>query len=223
MPRSQRLNQAGLLHHVISRGNAGQSLFRDREDHLQYLSLLKQAISEHPLSLYNYVLMGNTVHLLVETKKDGALSKAMELVTREYAKYFNAKYNSVGHVFQGRFKSFTVQDDQYYIACSRYIDANPVKSGLVNDPKDYEWSGYRALAFGEKGEIGLDSHPLYENLGQSPKERQLVYKTLVQQKFGPELDLDERKAGILGSREFKKIAKAGGTSKDNKNSNTDYA
>lgn len=214
MPRAQRLNQAGLLHYVISKGNAGMSLFKDREDHLQYISLLKDAITQSPLHLYNYLLMGNTIHLLVKTAEDGALSKAMEFVTREYAKYFNAKYNSAGHVFQGRFKSFTVQDEEFYFPCSRYIDMNPVKAQLVGDVKDYEWSGYKTLALGEKGHIQLEKHALYEKLGQSETERRLVYRTLVQQKFGPELDLDNRKAGILGSREFKNSVKSGGTGND---------
>lgn len=214
MPRSHRLNQAGILHYVIARGNAGLELFRDREDHLKYLSLLKEGITLSPLYIYNYLLMGNTIHLLVETKEDGALSKAMEFVTREYAKYFNTKYNSAGHVFQGRFKSFTVQAEEFYFACSRAIDLQPVKNNIAQEPKAYEWSGYKDLAFGEKGEIKLDEHEMYKKLGQTPVERHLVYRTLVQQKFGPELDLENRKAGILGSKNFKKAVKSGESGKD---------
>jgi len=221
MPRAQRLNQAGLLHHVISKGNAGLELFKDREDHLKYLSLLQEAIAQFPLYLYNYLLLGSTVHLLVETRQDGSLSKAMEFVTREYAKYFNMKYNSAGHVFQGRFKSFTVQDEEFYFACSRYIDNNPVKNNVVSNATAYEWSGYNALAQGKKGPIELDIHDLYKKLGGTDQERQLVYRTLVLQKFGPELDLDNRKAGILGTKEFKKKVKAGGTAMDLKGSNDD--
>jgi len=160
--------------------------------------------------------MGNTIHLLVETKEEGSLSKAMEFVTREYAKYFNTKYNSAGHVFQGRFKSFTVQDNEFYFPCTRAIDQHPVKNGLVQEPKAFEWSGHKQLAFGEKGDIALDEHDLYQNLGHTPVERQLVYRTLVAQKFGAELDLDNRKAGILGSKEFKKAVKSGETGKDQK-------
>jgi len=211
MPRAQRLNQAGLLHYVISKGNAGMALFRDEEDHLKYISLLKDAIAQYPLHLFNFLLIKNAIHLLVRTAEDGSLSKAMEFVTREYAKYFNAKYNSAGHVFQGRFKSFTVQDEEFYFACSRYIDTSPVKAGMTEDPANYEWSGYKTLALGEKGHIELEKHNLYEKLGQTEAERRLVYRTLVQQKFGPELDLDNRKAGILGTREFKNSVKSGGT------------
>ena len=213
MPRAQRLNQAGVMHHVISRGNANQVLFRDEDDYFKYLSLLGEGIRQHPLFLYNYVLLPSYLHLLVETKQDGALSKTMEMVTREYAKYFNIKYNSMGHVFLGRFKSFVVQAGEYYFGCSKYIDLNPVREGLVKEPKDYRWSGYRQLALGERGEIILDEHELYRALGAGLKERQLVYRTLVQQNFGAKLHLDDRKSGILGSREFKRMVKVGGNEK----------
>lgn len=211
MPRSNRLTQAGLLHHVIARGNANQDLFRDEEDYHQYISLLRKAVSQYPLYVYNFALMKNHLNLLVETKEEGSLSKAMENVTREYAKYFNQKYNSIGHVFAGRFKSFAVQDKQYFLACSRYIDLNPVKSNLVKDPKDYKWSGFGQLALGKPGEITLDQHDLYKALGNTPQERELVYRSLAYQQIGPELNLDDRKSGVLGDREFKTLLKSGVT------------
>ncbi|MCA9399730.1 MAG: transposase [Candidatus Omnitrophica bacterium] len=197
---------------MISRGNANQNLFRDDDDYRQYLSFLRQAVDLYPMHVYNYVLLPNFLHLLVETKKEGALSKAMEMVTREYAKYFNAKYNSTGHVFQGRFKSFTVQDDLYFLSCSKYIDLLPVREGVVSSARDYRWSGHSILAYGEKKEFDLDKHELYRSLGGVDIERQLVYKNLiVQQQLGPDIDFEGRKAGILGTREFKNLIKDGKT------------
>lgn len=214
MPRASRITQAGVLHHVISRGNANQDLFRDIDDYKKYLSLLKEATALHPLFVYNYALLKNTVHLLVEPKQEGALSKAMESVTREYAKYFNQKYNSIGHVFAGRFKSFAVQPDQFFLACSRYIDLNPVKHELVKEAKDYDFSGYGVLAFGHKGEFDVDQHELYKALGGTDNDRQLVYRSLVHQYLGAELDLENRKSGVLGSKEFKTLVKSGANIKD---------
>ncbi len=208
MPRATRLNQAGLHHHVISRGNANQDIFRDDQDYRKYLSLLKEAVSSNPLAIYNYVLLSDQVHLLVKTKEEGSLSGAMKHVTREYAKYFNQKYNSRGHVFEGRFKSFAIQEDKYFFACCRYVDLLPAKRNLVKDAKEYHWGGNGALAYGHSGEYQLDFHPLYQALGNSPQERQLVYRGLIHQYLGEELDLAERKSGILGSREFKKELKA---------------
>ena len=208
MPRASRLNQPGLHHHVISRGNANQDIFRDDEDYKQYLILLKEALKEDPLSIFNYVLLSDQLHLLVQTKKEGSLSRAMKNVTREYAKYFNKKYNSRGHVFEGRFKSFAIQDDKYFFACSRYIDLLAVRRNIAKDPKEYYWSGHHSLGYGQPGEYQIDFHPLYQSLGNSPQERQLVYRGLIQQYLGEELDLANRKSGILGSREFKKALKA---------------
>lgn len=214
MPRASRLTQAGVLHHVISRGNANQDIFRDLDDFRKYLSLLKEAVALHPLYVYNYVLLKNTIHLLVEPRQDNALSKAMESVTREYAKYFNQKYNSTGHVFAGRFKSFAVQPDQYFLACSRYIDLCPVKNDLVKEAKDYTFSGYAELAFGQTGDFDVDQHEIYKALGSSDNERQLVYRSLIHQYLGAELDLDNRKSGVLGSKEFKLLVKSGVNVKD---------
>lgn len=209
MPRASRLTQAGVLHHVISKGNANQDIFRDLDDYRKYLSLLKEAVTLHPLYVYNYVLLKNTIHLIVEPKQDNALSKAMESVTREYAKYFNQKYNSTGHVFAGRFKSFAVQPDQYFLACSRYIDLCPVNCDLVKEARDYTFSGYGELAFGQTGDYEVDQHEIYKGLGSSDNERQLVYRSLIHQYFGTELDLENRKSGVLGSKEFKSLVKSG--------------
>lgn len=209
MPRATRITQAGVLHYVISKGNANQDIFRDLDDYRKYLSLLKDAIVFHPLFVYNYVLLRNAVHILVEPKQDNALSKAMESVTREYAKYFNQKYNSMGHVFAGRFKSFAIQPDQYFLACSRYIDLNPVNYELVKEPKDYTYSGYGELAYGQSGDFEVDQHEIYKALGSSDNERQLVYRSLIHQYLGAELDLDNRKSGVLGSKEFKTLVKSG--------------
>ncbi len=210
MPRASRLTQAGILHHVISKGNANQDLFRDLDDYKQYLKFLKDAAQSFPLSVYNYTLLKSTIHLLVEPQQDNALSKAMEKVTREYAKYFNQKYNSMGHVFAGRFKSFAVQPEQYFLACCRYIDLCPVKEGLVKEAKDYTFSGFGELAYGESREFSVDLHEIYKKLGASDHERQLVYRSLINQYFGAELDLDNRKSGILGTREFKDSIKGSG-------------
>ena len=111
MPRANRLTQAGIIHHVITCGNANQDIFRDTEDYRRYIAFLKEAATTYPLSIYNFSLLKHTIQLLVEPKVDGALSKVMESATREYAKYFNQKYNSMGHVFAGRFKSYAIQPD----------------------------------------------------------------------------------------------------------------
>ena len=214
MPRANRLTQPGILHYVISRGNANMDIFRDTEDYQKYISLLKEAVSQFPCFIYNYALLKNMVQMLIEPKEEGALSKAMERVTREYAKYFNQKYDSIGHVFAGRFKSFAIQPDQFFLAASRYIDLSPSRHQLVKEIKDYNWFGYAQLAYGQKVDLACDQHDLYKSLGNTDQERQLVYRSLVHQYLGQELDLENRKSGILGTKEFKKALKNGDDGKD---------
>ena len=203
MPRALRIQDAGYIHHVVCRGNDRQVIFKTPKDFQEYLRLLEEARRNYPLNVYNYVLMDNHVHLLVEPTSDGSLSKVMETVSKAYAKYFNKIYGRVGHVFQGRFKSFLVQQERYFFACSRYVDMNPVKAQIVADPKDYPWSGHNVLAYGGNAAISINLHSLYNSLGVTPHERQISYRVLVKSYQGEDLDLLDRRAGVLGDKEFK--------------------
>jgi putative transposase len=203
MPRAPRYQDAGYVHHVICRGNDRQILFKSPKDFRVYLDLLKEARRLYPLHVYNYVLMDNHIHLLVEPLQEGSLSKVMEHVSKHYAKYFNATYGHVGHVFQGRFKSFLIEETRYYFACSRYIDINPLKAGMVRMPQDYRWSGFAKLAHGKEGEFKLDLHELYQELGRTEQERQIGYRAIVLNYQGEELDLLNQRQGILGESDFK--------------------
>ena len=143
----------------------------------------------------------------LEPREEGSLSRFMEYVSKEYAKYFNKKYDRIGHVFQGRFKIFLIQRERYYFACSRYIALNPVKANVVSDPKSYIWSGYPSLACGKEGPIKLDRNDLYLHLGANPTERRIAYRALVLNQQGIELDLMNRRAGVLGDSEFRRKIK----------------
>ncbi|MBI4971628.1 MAG: transposase [Candidatus Omnitrophica bacterium] len=179
MPRPHRDNQEGVIHHVVTRGNNKQDIFRERSDYFIFAEILRESCFLHPLAIYNYALMTNHIHLLVETKKKGSFSKAIGETMRKYAIYFNQKYNHVGHVFQSRFKSSVIDRNGYFFLCSRYIDLNPVEAGIINSPQDYPWSGYATLAFGKAGIIPLEFHSLYEGLGNTPEERRLSYRNIV--------------------------------------------
>ncbi len=207
MPRPLRLQDAGYVHHVVCRGNDRQPIFSTPQDYLQYLDFLNEARTLYPCKIYNYVLMTNHIHLLIEPKAGGALSKFMEHVSKGYAKYFNKKYGREGHVFQGRFKSFIVQEERYFFTCSRYIDLNPANAHMVASAQDYAWSGYGMLAHGQKGPLVLDFHLLYLQLGRSDSERQIAYRALVHNLQSDPLDLLNRRVCILGDRAFKKEIK----------------
>lgn len=203
MPRPIRVQSAGYLQHVVCRGNDNQSVFDEPSDYSAYLSLLNDFRKVFPVKIYNYSLMKNHIHLLIEPLEEGALSKFMEMVTKDYAKYFNQAHDRTGHLFQGRYKSFIVQPQKYYFMCSRYMDLLPVRSGEAKTPEKYPWTGFGHLAYGEKKTCHVDEHELYSAMGKNSAERQFAYKVLVMNYQGDEVDFLERKAGVLGDRTFK--------------------
>jgi len=164
--------------HVICRGNNKQSVFRDERDFARYVQLIKRYKSKYDLKLYAFALMTNHVHMLVEVVKDGDLSKFMQRISLAYYSWHKNKYNYSGHLWQGRFKSNPVEDEDYLLQCARYIELNPVTSQIVPEPSHYNWSSYNVLGFGKKSVI-IDEHPLYLELGKSPEERRKSYRGLV--------------------------------------------
>lgn len=206
MPRMRRIQEAGYVHHVISRGNDQQCLFRSNEDFEQYLTFLWEGIRDYPVDIYNFVLMINHVHILIEPLMDGALSKLMKKITWQYANYYNKKYHHSGHVFFGRYRDFLVQEERYFLNCLRYIDRNPMTAKLIRDPKDYLWSGHGLLAYGEASRINLKLHSLYLAFGSNVEERQFAYRAFVWNPNVEELDLLNRKGTILGDDKFYQVS-----------------
>ena len=130
----------GDVYHIVVRGAGRQLLFEDDRDNDRFLTaLLSQAESEG-VELYAWCLMGNHAHMLMHGSIE-AISSLMQAVNRSYAAYFNIKYDRVGHLMQGRFRSVPVKDDAQLIATVVYIHRNPVEAGLSKDCR-YRWSSY---------------------------------------------------------------------------------
>ena len=140
------------IYQVMLRGVNRQDIFECDNDYLKYLSLLERAvypvdeITGRPkpptLVIYAYCLMPNHVHLLVKEQSCG-ISDAIKSISVSYAYYFNKKYEHLGHLFQDRFRSETVNDMEYFVQLLRYIHQNPVAGGLVNNVRYYRWSSWR--------------------------------------------------------------------------------
>jgi len=143
MPRMPRVFMSYACYHVITRGNQKQIIFKDTDDFCNYLKMLKKALRENNILIYSYCLMPNHTHLLIEPKCLSDMSNCMHWLNRGYTAYFNAKYEKVGHLWQGRFKSKPIIKGRYLINCANYIEENPVRAGIVSDPSDYRWSSYR--------------------------------------------------------------------------------
>ena len=116
MGRPPRIQAANTLFHVINRGNGRQRIFRAPRDYREYLDLIARFKEKFDIRLYHFVLMTNHVHLLLEAvRADGALSGFMQGLTLAHTRRFNARYKSVGHVWQGRFKSILIDRDAYFL------------------------------------------------------------------------------------------------------------
>jgi len=139
MGRYTREEVAGGYYHVTARGNNREYIFKKEIDKGYFLKLLNDSRQKMRFKLMGYVLMDNHYHLLVQTG-DIKLQKIMHQINNKYSKYFNAVYKRCGHVFQGRYKASSIQNEQYLLKVLTYIHQNPVKAGMVTKVEEYKWS-----------------------------------------------------------------------------------
>lgn len=150
MGRPLRVELAGLYYHVLSRGNERREVFCDDHDRDRFLELLGLMAERFELEPLAYVLMPNHYHLALHTMQPN-LSRAMHWLGTAYANWFNSRHRRSGHLFQGRFKAFLVEDETYLARLLLYIHRNPLRAGLVERLADYPWSSYGCLAYGRRG------------------------------------------------------------------------
>jgi len=177
MARMPRIVVPGQALHIIQRGNNRQPVFFCNEDYRIYLETLQQATVSHGCAVHAYVLMVNHVHFLLTPEQAEGPSRVMQAVGRSYVRYVNARYRRTGTLWEGRFKSSLISSERYLLTCSRYIELNPVRAGMVKHPGEYRWSSYRCNALGRQDGL-ITPHPLYEQLGSSDGMQQSVYRGL---------------------------------------------
>jgi putative transposase len=148
MARIARVVAAGLPHHVTQRGNRRQEVFFGPQDYQAYLSLMREWCIRHGLRAWAYCLMPNHVHLIVVPPSEQALCRAVGEAHRRYTRAVNFRQGWRGHLWQGRFGSF-VMDDPYLMAAARYIERNPVRAGLVERAEQWSYSSAAAHVRGE--------------------------------------------------------------------------
>jgi putative transposase len=142
MPRTARRKSETGIYHIILRGINRQTIFKDKEDALQFLWTLEKYKQKSEFKLYAYCLMSNHVHLLLKEEKEN-LGMTMRRIGASYVYWYNWKHERCGHLFQDRYKSEPVEDDRYFLTVLRYIHQNPIKAGVINKITDYPWSSYR--------------------------------------------------------------------------------
>ena len=143
MARKPRLHVPGGLYHVILRGNARQDIFFTAGDRKYFYELLAEGVVRFGYRVHAFCLMSNHVHLALQVG-DRELSAGMQNLSFRYTRYLNTRLKRVGHVFQGRFKAFLVDQDRYGLALVRYLHLNPVRAKLVRQAGAYAWSSHRA-------------------------------------------------------------------------------
>lgn len=173
MPRQPRFCPPGMPQHLIQRGNNRQVCFNLDEDMAAYAHWLHDYAVRHRVAIHAWVFMTNHVHLLVTPETTDGLSRLMQSLGRHYVRHYNQRYRRSGTLWEGRFKSCLVQTEDYLLQCYRYIELNPVRAGMVNDPAEYPWSSYRCNALGVESRL-LTLHDEYLKLGREPVERQRI-------------------------------------------------
>ncbi|MCX5846704.1 MAG: transposase [Deltaproteobacteria bacterium] len=179
MPRTARIAPKEHIYHLLTRGNNRQDVFEDEEDFRKYLDLLYLYKEKYYFMLYHYVMMTNHVHLVIEPSEGGGcLSEIMKGINLSYARHYKRKYGHMGHFWQDRYKSIIISKDEYLLACGSYVELNPVRSKMVEDPKYYRWSSYCVYGYGKK-DILVDEHPIYLQLSEEEEERRKKYREFV--------------------------------------------
>lgn len=166
MSRPLRIEFAGALYHVTSRGDRREAIFSGDADRLAWLDILGSVCERFNWVCHAYCLMTNHYHLLVETI-EGNLSKGMRQLNGVYTQYVNRTHRRVGHVFQARYKAIVVEKDAYLLELARYVVLNPVRARMAAQPEDWPWSSYRAMVGTEATPTWLAVEGLLRGFGRT--------------------------------------------------------
>ena len=185
MPRRPRIHLPEVPLHIVQRGhNRDVCFFRD-EDYGAYLTWLADGLRDTGCQLHAYVLMTNHVHLLLTPPAEvESVPRLLIMLGRRYVQYINKAYRRTGTLWDSRYKSSSIQSEAYLLSCQRYIELNPVRAGMVDDPAHYRWSSYRSHALGAGDPVAALSQPLitphllYLGLGADAESRQAAYRAL---------------------------------------------
>ncbi len=180
--------------HVVQRGNNRQRTFFSPADYARYLWLLTVALPRYATRLHAYVLMPNHVHLLMTSTSARGISQVLQYVGSRYTAWANARRDRTGTLWQSRFRSSPIDSERYCLACYRYIELNPVRAGLANQPAGYRWSSYAANALGRPSPL-VTAHPVFAAIASSEWERRCRYRALFAEAL-PETTLQEIRSGL---------------------------
>jgi len=206
MARMPRLFVEGCPQHIIQRGNNRSACFFCDADYAFYLQKLNDAARKNNVKVHAFVLMTNHVHLLVSGQNEHGIPNMMQALGRSFVRYINIMYQRTGTLWEGRYKSSIVSTGQYFLAVSRYIELNPIRTKMAALPGEYPWSSYRHNGIGITSKL-ISEHVEYKSLGSTKSIRLQAYRKL----FGNELSVEllgeirlcTNKGWVIGNEKFK--------------------
>ena len=146
MPRPLRESPGDICYHVMNRGNGQATVFRKPQDFAAFVDLMDKAIVRSHMRLLSFCLMPNHFHLVLWPHEDGDLSRCMQWLATTHVRRYHAHHGTSGHLWQGRFRSFPIQEDYHLLTVLRYVERNPLRAGLVQDAREWRWSSISVLA-----------------------------------------------------------------------------
>jgi putative transposase len=181
MPRIARVAPGGLIYHVYNHGFGGMKIFRKPADYQTFVNLLAEAQQHQPIRVYGFVVMPTHWHLVLGPRKDGDLSNFMRWLTNTHVRRYQQAHNQTpsGHVYQGRFRSFPIQNDRPLLDVLKYVEANPARLGLVKQAQAWEWSSLAIRQAGDPEEM-LAEWPVkrppnwLQQIGREQDEKELA-------------------------------------------------
>ena len=169
MPRTARAAVGGVCYHVLNRANGRKTVFHCSADFARFMALVQEAGERQVVDVLAYCLMPNHFHLVLRPKLDASLGRWMHWLMTSYVQYYRLTYDSVGHIWQGRFKAFPIQHDLHLLTVMRYVERNPLRAGLVARAEDWPWGSLRERTSTTRGRL----------LAKSPYDLPSTWKTTV--------------------------------------------
>lgn len=188
MPRISRGLVDESIYHVINRGNGGQIVFHKDKDYEAFIELMKEAKNRYEVKIFSYCLMPNHFHIVMMPHHAEDLSRWMQWLMTSHVRRYHRHYETRGHVWQGRYKSFLIQKDDHLLIVMRYVEGNPNRACLVHSAKDWLWSSCQE-SLGMRSRVLIDTIPIvlpknwedYVNKPVTAKELEKIRQSVIRQ------------------------------------------
>jgi len=172
MARAKRIDIKDYHYHVLNRANRRMQIFNDDGDYQIFELILSEAKEKFDMRIVAYCIMPNHFHLILHPKEDGDIQKFMQWLTLTHTQRLHAKNKTIGHghIYQGRYKSFIVDDDDYLKTLLLYVEQNPLRAGLVKNLRNWKWGSYYVRNYGnseKKKMLSIHHYQITQNYNEN--------------------------------------------------------